>query len=110
MAASLNTKASCLLERASATFCLGIIRLSKEMKSAVCNLGKLSGPRSSPLKLRNVSLLQRPIIPFGSGKPIADCLLLMGGARAGVRELGRMWEGFKAKKGAWQMERAERLR
>lgn len=60
---------------------------------------KLPGPRLSPLKLHNMSLSQRPIIPFGSGKPISDCLLLMGGARAGVRELGRMWEGFKEKKG-----------
>lgn len=41
MAVSLNTKASCLLGRASATFCLGISHLSKQMKTAVGNLGKL---------------------------------------------------------------------
>lgn len=72
MAASLNTKASCLLGRASATFCLGIIRLSKEMKSSSPQFGQNTVmlnclvPRLSPLKLHNVSLLQRPIIPFGS--------------------------------------------
>lgn len=46
-----------------------------------------------------MTLLERLIIPFGSRKPISDGLLLVGGARAGVRELGRMWEGFKERKG-----------
>lgn len=97
-------QSSWLRGRASASFCLGIIHLSKEIQSALCNLGKTRlcyTARSllRPSKLHNMSFLKRPVIPFGIRKPISDCLLLVGGARTGVRELGRMWERLKERKG-----------